>query len=115
VLALLVLLAATTRPPAAYGEPGHVRLAVSSWCWGTSCGAPIAASGKPVVVRRGSTVTVVFAVAPTTVRVAVSGASVSVRRRGSTISWAARRVGGMTINATFKKGFVTYVGRLALH
>ena len=112
MLALLVFLAAT-RPPAAFGEPGHVRLAVSSWCWGTSCGAPIAASGKPVVVHRGSIVTVDFAVAPTAVRVAVSGAAVSVTRRGTTISWTVRRVGGMTINATFKRGFVAYVGRLA--
>ena len=114
MLTLLVLLAASARPPAAYGEPGHVRLAVSSWCWGTTCGAPIAASGKPVVIRRGSTVTVDFAVAPTAVRVAVSGAAVSVRRRGSTISWTARRMGGMTINATFTKGFVAYVGRLVV-
>jgi hypothetical protein len=114
MLPLLVVLAATVRPPAAYGEPGHVRLAVSSWCWGTSCGAPIAASGKPVVVHRGSTVTVDFAVAPTAVRVAVSGASVSVVRHGTTISWTAKRMGGMTINATFKKGFVAYVGRLVV-
>jgi len=114
VLALVALLLSVTRPPAAFGEPGHVRLAVSSWCWGTSCGAPIAASGKPVVVRRGSAISIGFAVAPTTVRVAVSGAPIKFTRHGSTISWPAKRMGGMTVNATFRRGFVAYVGRLVV-
>jgi hypothetical protein len=114
VVALLALLLSVARPPAAYGEPGHVRLAVSSWCWGTACGAPIAASGKPVVVHRGSTISIGFAVTPTKIRVAVSGAPVAFRRRGSTISWTAKRMGGMTVNATFRRGFVAYVGRLVV-
>ena len=114
MLPLVVLLLAVTRPPAAYAEPGHVRLAVSSWCWGTVCGAPIAASGKPVVVRRGSTISIGFAVEPTTVRVAVSGAPIAFTRRGTIISWHAKRMGGMTINATFRRGFVAYVGRLVV-
>ena len=111
---IAALLLAAGRPPAAYGEPGHVRLAVSSWCWGTACGAPIAASGKPLVVRRGATITIVFAVVPTRVRVAVSGAPVKFTRRGSSIFWTARRMGGMTVNATFPKGFVSYVGRVVV-
>lgn len=114
MLALVALLLAGARPPAAYGEPGHVRLAVSSWCWGTACGAPIAASGKPVVVRRGSTISIGFAVVPTSVRVAVSGAPIAITRRGSTISWPAKRMGGMTVNVRFRKGFAAYVGRLVV-
>jgi hypothetical protein len=114
VLVLVALLLAAARPPAAYGEPGHLKLAISSWCWGTACGAPIAASGKPLVAARGSTVTIGFAVAPRRVRVAVSGAPIKFSRRGSEISWTARRMGGMTINATFPKGFVTYVGRIVV-
>jgi hypothetical protein len=114
VLTLVALLLIAVRPPAAYSEPGHVKLAVSSWCWGTTCGAPIAASGKAIVVKRGSTISIGFAVAPTTVRVAVSGAPIRFTRRGSTIYWAARRMGGMTVNVTFRKGFVAYVGRLVV-
>jgi hypothetical protein len=114
VLAVVALLLIAARPPAAYGEPGHVRLAVSSWCWGSTCGAPIAASGKPVVVNRGSTISIGFAVAPTRVRVAVSGAPIKFTRRGSIISWPARRMGGMTVNVTFRRGFVAYVGRLVV-
>jgi hypothetical protein len=91
-----------------------VRLAVSSWCWGSTCGAPIAASGKPVVVHRGSTISIGFAVAPTRVRVAVSGAPITFTRRGSIISWPAKRMGGMTVNVTFRRGFVAYVGRLVV-
>jgi hypothetical protein len=114
VIALVALLLATVKPPTAYGDPGHVRLAVSSWCWGTHCGAPIAASGKPIVAKRGSTVRVRFSVVPTSVRVAVSGKTLTVVRSGSVISWRARRMGGMTINVTFAKGFVAYVGRLVV-
>jgi len=114
VIALVALLLGTVRPPAAYGTPGHVRLAVSSWCWGTHCGAPIAASGRPIVVRRGGLVTVTFAARPTKVKVAVSGAPVAVVSSGSTISWRPKRMGGMTINVTYSKGFAAYVGRLVV-
>jgi hypothetical protein len=47
------------------------------------------------------------------VRVAVSGKTLVVARRGSLVSWHVRRWGGMTVNVTFRGGFVTYVGRLA--
>jgi len=114
VIALVALLLATVKPPTAYGDPGHVRLAVSSWCWGTHCGAPIAASGKPIVAKRGSKIRVRFSVVPTSVRVAVSGKTLTVLRSGSVVSWRARRMGGMTINVTFAKGFVAYVGRLVV-
>jgi hypothetical protein len=114
VIALVALLLATVRPPTAFGDPGHVRLAVSSWCWSTHCGAPIAASGKPVVAKRGSTIRVRFSVVPRSVRVAVSGKTITVVRSGAVVSWRARRMGGMTINVTFAKGFVAYVGRLVV-
>ena len=114
MVALIALLLATVKPPTAYAEPGHVRLAISSWCWGSHCGAPIAASGKAVVVKRGATVRIRFSVVPTSVRVAVSGKTLVVQRSGSVVSWRPRRMGGMTINVTFAKGFVAYVGRLVV-
>jgi hypothetical protein len=114
VVALVVLLLGVVKPPAAYAAPGHVRLAVSSWCWGTHCGAPIAASGRPIVAHRGGLVTVSFAARPTRVRVAVSGAPVKVVTSGSTISWHPKRMGGMTINVTYRRGFAAYVGRLVV-
>jgi hypothetical protein len=112
VLALIAVLLTVVKPPTAYAEPGHVRLAISSWCWGTHCGAPISASGKPVVVTRGATIRIRFSATPTSVRVAVSGKTLVVTRSGSVVSWRARRMGGMTINVTFTNGFVAYVGRL---
>ncbi len=114
MVVLVALLLGTVRPPTAYAAPGHVRLAVSSWCWSTHCGAPIAASGRPIVVKRGGLVTVSFSVKPTRVRVAVSGAPVKVVSRGATISWQPKRMGGMTINVTYTKGFAAYVGRLVI-
>lgn len=114
MLALALLTLSLARPPAAYVEPGHVRLAVSSWCWGAHCGAPIAASGKSAVVSRGTLVTVAFAFPPATVRVGIGGAGVTVLRRGKLVSWHASRAGGMTINVTGSGGFVTYVGRLVV-
>ena len=114
MVALVVLLLGVVKPPAAFATPGHVRLAVSSWCWGTHCGAPIAASGRPIVAHRGGLVTVSFAARPTKVRVAVSGAPVKVVTSGSTISWHPKRMGGMTINVTYRRGFAAYVGRLVV-
>jgi hypothetical protein len=114
VFLLAALLAGSVRPPAAYVDPGHMRLAVSSWCVGSRCGAPIAAAGKAVRVRRGATVSVTFTVVPRTVRVAVSGARLRVIRSGNEVAWTATRAGGMTINVTFRHGFAAYVGRILL-
>jgi hypothetical protein len=33
---------------------------------------------------------------------------------GSTTSWRPKRMGGMTINVTYSKGFAAYVGRLVV-
>jgi hypothetical protein len=114
IVPLAAVLVAAPHAPAAYVEPGHLRLAVSSWCWQRRCGAPIARSGRPVLVRRGSTVRVHFTFAPTAARVAVAGRQVAVTRRGADITWTASRGGGMTINVTASKGFVAYVGRLVV-
>jgi hypothetical protein len=115
MVALLALLIGVARPPVAYVEPGHIRLAVSSWCWARHCGAPIARSGRPAVLARGSLVRVRFSFVPTAARVAVGGTRLVVLRHGSEISWHAAKAGGMTINVTGTKGFVAYVGRLVVH
>jgi hypothetical protein len=116
MVALVVLLLAVARPPAAYVSTptGHVPLAVSSWCWGSHCGAPIAASAKPAVVHRGSAVRVELAFVPTTARVAVGGKTFAIGRRGRELTWTARNSGGMTISVTGPKGWVAYVGRLVV-
>ena len=114
MLTLALLTLGLARPPAAYVEPGHVRLAVSSWCWGSHCGAPISPSGKSAVLRRGARVTIAFAFTPATVRVGIGGRAVTVTRDGNEISWPASRGGGMTINVTGAGGFVAYVGRLVV-
>jgi len=111
---LATLLLAAPHAPVAYVEPGHVRLAVSSWCWARHCGAPIAASGRAARLTRGSSVRVHLTFAPTAARVAIAGREVPVTRHGNDISWTATRAGGMTINVTGTKGFVAYVGRLVL-
>jgi hypothetical protein len=116
VLALAALVLAVASPPPAYVSTtaGHVPLAVSSWCWGSNCGAPIAASAKPAVVRRGSTVRVELAFSASTARVAVAGTPVRVLRQGREIAWTAGRPGGMTISVTGPKGWIAYVGRLVV-
>jgi hypothetical protein len=114
VVPLVALLLGVAHPPAAYARVGtaHVPLAISSWCWGSRCGAPIAASTRTVRARRGSTVRVVLAFEPTQVRVAVGGRRQRLSSRNDEISWRATRSGGITINAVSTRGFVTYVGRL---
>jgi hypothetical protein len=116
VLALAALSIALVRPPAAYVDTGaaHVPLAISSWCWAARCGAPIAEARRVAVVRPGATVKIELSFDPTQVHLAVGGAHVSPRVRGHELSWHATRGGGLSLNATGVRGFVTYVGRLAL-
>jgi hypothetical protein len=115
VVAILIALALAS-PPRATLETGRAAfpLAVSSWCWGSHCGAPIAASTKTAVVTRGGLVRVDFAFVPSAVHVAVAGRPVRVALRSREISWYARLGGGVTINATGARGWVTYVARLRL-
>jgi hypothetical protein len=111
MVALLVALALAGPPKATLeGTP----LAVSSWCWGTRCGAPIAASRRVIVVRRGATVRVALGFEPTQVRVAVAGAPVRATVGSRSIAWRAARSGGVSITVTGARGWVTYVGRIRL-
>jgi hypothetical protein len=116
VVALVALLLGVARPPAAYVSVGATRvpLAVSSWCWGAHCGAPIAASTRTATVSRGSTVHIELKFAPTRVRVAVAGVLEHATTSGREITWHARHAGGMTISVTSAQGWVIYVGRLKL-
>jgi hypothetical protein len=110
MVALLLALVFAGPPKATLdGAP----LAVSSWCWGTRCGAPIAASQRTVAVRRGATVRVSFGFEPTQVRVAIAGHPVRVAP-ASSVAWRATRAGGVTITAIGARGWVTYVGRIRL-
>lgn len=105
---------ALSGPPSAYVEPGHVPLALDGWCWGRHCSAPIAASTRPAVVRRGSTVRVELRFVPRTVRLFVGGRTASVARSGRELSFRARQSGGLTLNVSGARGWVIYVGRLVL-
>ena len=114
MVALVALMLGVARPPTAYVSVGanRVPLAISSWCWGARCGAPIAASTRTATVSRGSTVHIELKFVPTRVRVAVAGVQERAATSGREITWRATRAGGMTVNVTTAKGWVIYVGRL---
>ena len=120
MLALLTVLFALARPPAAYLDTGtaHVPLTVSSWCLDTRCGAPIAASKRVATVSQGALVRCVFGFDPAKVWVSVGGKQVAVKPVGDEVEWRATRGGGVAITATAAatKGtpavYVTYVARL---
>jgi hypothetical protein len=116
VTALLALLLGLAAPPTAYVSTGatHVPLAISSWCWGNRCGAPIAASTRTAVVSRGATVRVELKFEPRQAHVAVAGTRALVSTRGSEVSWRASRSGGLTVSVTGAQGWITYVGRLSV-
>jgi hypothetical protein len=115
VVALLIALALAGPPKATITTgTGIFPLAISSWCWGVKCGAPIAASTKPVVAYRGTLVTVQLTFVPRTAKVAVAGRRVPVISRGNTVSWHVQRGGGLTVHVTGSRGWVTYVARLRL-
>lgn len=115
MIGILIALALAAPPRATLtAGTATVPLAVSSWCWGRHCGAPIAASTGTVAVARGGLVRVDFAFVPSTVRVAVSGRPVRVVLHNREISWRARAAGGLTISVTGARGWVTYVGRIRL-
>jgi hypothetical protein len=116
VTVLLALLVAVHVPPRAYLDTGstHVPLAISSWCWGRRCGAPIARSAKRVIVPKGATLRAELEFVPSKVTVAIVGTRVPAVIHGRQVSWRATRPGGLTLRAENAKGWVTYVGRLAL-
>jgi hypothetical protein len=117
MVTLLVLVLGLAKPPAAYLQAGPARfpLAISSWCWDARCGAPIAASTKVARVARGATVQVDLAFVPTRTRLAVAGVPVVFSRHGTVLSWRATRSGGLSLNVTGTRGWVTYVGRVVVH
>jgi hypothetical protein len=114
--AAVALALAVAGPPRAWlsTDTAHVPMAISSWCWGTRCGAPIGASTKAAAAARGTLVRIDLAFAPTTARVAIAGRTVAVVTRGKEVSWRARRGGGLTIRVTGGRGWVTYVGRIRI-
>ena len=113
---LLAVLLGLAHPPSAYLQTasGKVPLAVSSWCWGQRCGAPIAKSAKQAIVRRGTTMRLELGFVPTSVNVSVVGRPVTATRSGHEIRWRATRAGGLSVRATGGRGWVVYVGRIAL-
>jgi hypothetical protein len=116
MVVLVALVLATASPPAAYLDAGPARLplALSSWCWGTRCGAPISASTKVARVARGTRLRVELGFVPTRSRLAVGGTPVTVLTHGSDLSWRATRGGGLTLKVTGPRGWATYVGRIAI-
>jgi hypothetical protein len=113
---LLALLLGLSRPPGAYLTTGarRVPLAISSWCWGLRCGAPIASSTKVAVVHRGATIRAQLGFAPTKVTVVVVGRRVAATTSGRVVSWHATRAGGLSLRVASPHGWVIYVGRIAL-
>lgn len=113
---LLALALGLARPPGAYlaTPSGHVPLAISSWCWGQRCGAPIARSARPAVFARGATIRAELGFTPTRVSVAVVGKPVAATAHGHEITWRATRAGGLSMRVTSARGWVIYVGRLKL-
>jgi hypothetical protein len=114
VLAVLLVAAVFVRVPAATLETttAQVPLAVSSWCAGTKCGAPLGSETRAAVAKRGTVVTLRLGFAPRTVSVSVGGTVVRTSRSGRQASWTATRAGGITVTATGPSLSVTYVGRL---
>jgi hypothetical protein len=115
VVAALIALVLAAPPRATIAATGAPQpLAVFSWCWGLHCGAPNAASRGTTVVARRGTVHVDFAFVPTHVTVGLAGRPVAVAVHNREISWRASYGGGLTIEATGARGWVTYVGRIRL-
>jgi hypothetical protein len=116
VLATVALVLGLLHVPGAVVESGAARvpLTVSSWCAGARCGAPIAASTRIVVVRRGDLVRCVFGFAPRRVTISVGGVPVAVSGSGRERDWRATRSGGIAVTASAPTVWVTYVGRLAV-
>jgi hypothetical protein len=115
VVTLLAALALAV-PPKATLDTGAARvpLAISSWCWRSRCGAPIARSTRAAAVPAGTLVAVELAFVPTRVHLAVGGKALPVSKRGRVVSWRVHRGGGLTLTATGSRGWVTYVGRIRL-
>ncbi|HVC86059.1 MAG TPA: hypothetical protein VNC40_01385 [Gaiellaceae bacterium] len=116
MFALVALLLGLARPPVAYVGAGanRVPLAISSWCWDSRCGAPIAASAGTATVARGATVRIELRFVPTRAWAVVGGVRQHTSSRGREVSWRATHAGGIALNVAAAQGWITYVGRLSL-
>jgi hypothetical protein len=111
----LVLVALTlARPPGATVDTGTARvpLTISSWCWASRCGAPIARARRVIRVKRGADVVIHLRFVPTSVSLSVGGRPTPWTLSGYDMTWRAKHAGGLSLTATGLHGFVTYVGRV---
>jgi hypothetical protein len=108
---------AVARLPAAYVDTGaaHVSLAITSWCWDLRCGAPLGHSARRVTVARGALVRVELKLEPVEASVNVGGTHMNATVNGRELSWPATRNGGISAFVRFRRGWVIYSARLALH
>jgi len=116
VLALAAVVATALRPPPAYVDTGsrRVPLAITSWCWGTRCGAPLGATTRTAVISRGSTVRVELKYPAVRADVRVGGKATLETSHGREVSWRATRSGGLSVYIRYAHGWVIYAGRLAV-
>jgi hypothetical protein len=117
VVALVVLLIGVAHPPRAFVEAGTtlVPLAITSWCWDAHCGAPLARSRRRVNVARGAAVRIELKADPLEATVTVGGAPAIVTLHRREVSWVATRGGGVSTFVRYRRGWVVYTARLALH
>lgn len=110
------MLAVAPHPPAAYVASGAVRvpLAISSWCWGARCGAPLATTPRQVIAARGTPVRLELALTPVKTTVSVAGSAARTTVHGREISWPATRSGGITAYVRYGRGWAIYTARLTV-
>ncbi len=110
------VVALASAPPSAVlaTSVGEVPLAISAWCLGARCGAPIASTNRVAFAKLGETVHVLLGFAARTAKVEVGGVRMRTTLSGRELSWVVRRGGGVAIHVTSVGGFVAYVGRLRL-
>jgi hypothetical protein len=91
-----------------------VPLAISSWCWGSRCGAPLATTPRRVTAARGAPVRLELALAPVKATVTVAGNAARTTVHGREVSWPATRSGGITAFVRYGRGWVIYTARLTV-
>jgi hypothetical protein len=104
------------QPPAAYIASGTARvpLAISSWCWGLRCAAPLGRTPRRVTAARGARVRLELRLVPVAETVRVAGAAMKATVHGREISWPATRSGGITAFVRYGRGWVIYTARLTV-
>ena len=115
-LAALLVAVAPAGPPTAYVQTGAARvpLAITSWCWDTRCGAPLAQAARRVSLARGAAVHVELKLAAVAATVTVGGAPARATLHGREVSFAAGRSGGISAFVRYRRGWVVYTARLAV-